>query len=96
MWEQSQPTRYHIALNSVEAIPRLLLLAEISFNSVKGPWDLKAVVSGVAAAAVGSHFLVCEHRITIVWTQGRSGESGPRRVVPRKMCLKHLFIGSAH
>ena len=77
-------------------MPRLLLLAEITFNRVKDPWDLEAVVLDVAAAAVRSHFLICEHRISIVWMQGRCGESGPRRVVPREMCLKHLFIGSAH
>lgn len=54
MWAQIQLARYRPALNSVEAMPRLLLLAEISFNRVKGPSELEAEVSGVAAAAVGA------------------------------------------
>lgn len=33
-------------------MPRLLPLAEISFNSVKGPGELEAAISGVVAAAV--------------------------------------------
>lgn len=52
MWAQSQPSSYRITFNSAEAMPGLLLLAEIPFNRVKGPWELEAVVSGVAAAAV--------------------------------------------
>lgn len=45
MWAQSQYHHhhppYHTALNSAEAMPRLPLLAEISFNRVKVPGNLK-------------------------------------------------------
>lgn len=96
MWAQSQPSSYRITFNSAEAMPRILLLAEIPFNRVKGPWELEAVVSGVAAAAV---WAITYSVRTESSSSGLRGdvENHVQRVLfqEKKMCLEHLFIGNA-
>lgn len=77
-------------------MPRLLPLAEISFNRVKGPGELEAAISGVAAAAVRAI-------PSSVRTESPSSALGGdvenhAQGVPfqGRTCLQHLLIGNAH
>lgn len=96
MWAQSQPCSYHAALNRAEPMSRRLHWAEISLNRVKGPGELEAAISGVAAAAVRA--IPSSVRTEMPSSALRGNEESQAHGVPfrGRACLQHLFIGNAH
>lgn len=78
-------------------MPRLLPLAEISFNSVKGPRELEAAISGVVAAAAVRAIPSSVRTESPSSALGGDVEKHAQGVPFRgRTGLQHLLIGNAH